>query len=179
MDNNIDYFRDLIGLIGVAAAIWGGILAFQTFTKNNKQKRFEFFYDIYYNNYLTVEPTSRLFELFLLEENIKTKKDHELSDNDRMIINELREYPIVKKYFMLGMFEQVAIALNSGLISETVAHHMFGYFAIYSFECKNFWHNMPDGEKEKNDPYWGVYFSFVKKMKEIQNQPANPNEIKF
>src|SRR5688572_11619154 len=39
----------------------------------------------------------------------------------------------------LGLFEEVTLLMNSGLIRKPVAHYMFGYYAIRCWESVNFW----------------------------------------
>lgn len=51
----------------------------------------------------------------------------------------------------LGLFEEVALALNSGLISSPVAHYMFGYCAILCAESEAFWNNVG-----RLSPYWSA-----------------------
>jgi hypothetical protein len=46
----------------------------------------------------------------------------------------LADYPFKEKRDFLGLFEEVALALNSGLIRPYVAHYMFGYYAILCWE---------------------------------------------
>ena len=65
------------------------------------------------------------------------------------------------KMEFLGLYEEVALMLNSGLISPTVAHYMFGYFAIKCSENEHF-------KKIINhkSPYWALFNDFVVRMKQ-------------
>jgi len=169
----------LAAFIGVLAAIIGGYLAFKTYWSNEKQKRFdekqkrfEFFYKIK-NQMLTDERIISIDDLLLKEDNIKAG-----DAGYESLKLKFDQIPMVDKYYLLVLYEQAGVALNSGLINEAVAHHMFGYRAILSFNSKLFWNNMP-GEKE-DDQYWGVYKAFVQRMKGIQTvNNQNPNDIKF
>jgi hypothetical protein len=165
----------LAALLGVIAAIIGGVIAYLTYRSNENQRRFEFFSGIY-NKYLDDERTNGLRDLFIKEANITDKKESEWTDEDRNTLRALEDYPEVHKYYWLATIEQVAIALNSDRITKSVAHHMFGYFSIRSFESKYFWKNMP-GEKE-DDQYWKVYKDFVAKMKKMETENLKANQIR-
>src|SRR5438034_11750247 len=102
------------------ALIVGCIIGTLTYRKNQFQKRFEFFYGIK-NRMLDDERIKTIDNLLIKESN------NNLSEGE---IEQLKNIPAVDKYFLLVMYEQVAVALNSGLIKERVAHHMFGYRAI-------------------------------------------------
>ncbi len=45
-----------------------------------------------------------------------------------------------RKVKFLGLYEEIALAMNSGLIQRRVAHYMFSYYAIRCWESVNFWH---------------------------------------
>jgi tRNA A37 N6-isopentenylltransferase MiaA len=72
----------------------------------------------------------------------------------------LRNVEFGTKRDFVGLFEEVAIMLNSGLIREYVALHMFGYYAIDCWDSKKFWEGM-----EQHSPYCLVFKDFVQRMK--------------
>lgn len=78
----------------------------------------------------------------------------------------MKEIPFSDKRDFLGLFEEVAIMMNSGLIKKEIAHYMFGYYAIRCWEGKNFWHSV-----NKTSLYWQVFIDFVTEMKDIENKP--------
>lgn len=75
----------------------------------------------------------------------------------------LRGTPFKDKRTFLGLFEEVAIMMNSGLIRKQVAHYMFGYYAIRCWESANFWHGV-----NRDSFYWSVFRDFAAQMKELE-----------
>jgi hypothetical protein len=85
----------------------------------------------------------------------------------------LSEIPFDEKREFLGLFEEVAIAMNSGLIKSKVAHYMFGFYAIKCWESSNFWegnevNNEVNNEIDKESIYWVVFKDFAQCMKSIE-----------
>ncbi len=76
---------------------------------------------------------------------------------------ELMKIPFKDKRDYLGLFEEVAIAMNSGLIRKHVAHYMFGYYAIRCWESTNFWSDV-----NRNSFYWTLFKDFAEQMKKIE-----------
>lgn len=72
------------------------------------------------------------------------------------------------RYYYLGYYEQIAIAVNSGLIGQDVAHYMFGYFALSCWKSKNFWVGI-----KKDSYYWSVFKKFVETMQQLENRNLN------
>ena len=83
-----------------------------------------------------------------------------LDDNEDLLDDRKKIPPGNKRYF-LAFFEQIALMMNSGLISIEVANYMFGYYAIKCWHTKTFWKNM---KQEKNDCHWSLFKDFVKQM---------------
>jgi hypothetical protein len=73
---------------------------------------------------------------------------------------ELRGVRFSTKRDYLGLFEEVALAMNSQLINPSVAHYMFGYYAILCWESDDFWEGV-----NKLTPYWSLLADFVERMK--------------
>lgn len=80
---------------------------------------------------------------------------------------ELAAMPFQVKRDYLGLFEEVALAVNSGLVKRQVAHYMFGYYAILCWESQAFWSNV-----NKFSEYWKLYEDFYWQMKEQQRSFA-------
>ena len=76
----------------------------------------------------------------------------------------LSEIPFKDKRSLLGLFEEVALMMNSGLIRKDVAHYMFGYYAIRCWESRNFWSDV-----NRDSIYWSLFKDFVKKMRAIES----------
>jgi len=72
---------------------------------------------------------------------------------------DLREISFQVKRDYLGLFEEIAIAMNSGLIKPQVAHYMFGYYALLCRESDDFW----SGVNRLSD-YWSLFNDFCDQM---------------
>lgn len=68
-----------------------------------------------------------------------------------------------EKFDFLGLFEEVALMLNSGLVRESVAHYIFGYYAILCWESEAFWANL-----SRESIYWQVFAHFAARMKAVE-----------
>jgi hypothetical protein len=85
----------------------------------------------------------------------------------------LKDIPILDRYFFLGFYEQIAIAVNSGLINKDVAHYMFSYFALRCWESKNFWYGI-----NKKSYYWNEFRKYVDMMKRLENRNVNKTKLR-
>lgn len=76
-----------------------------------------------------------------------------------------------------ALIEEVALMLNSKLISERVAHSMFGFYAIKASETDAFWEGF---ERNKYEIYWKPFTDFAMRMKafEIANPVFKRREYK-
>jgi hypothetical protein len=77
---------------------------------------------------------------------------------------ELTDIPFKEKRDYLGLFEEVAMMMNSNLIRKEVAHYMFGYYAIRCWESKHFWKDV-----NRESIYWKLFRNFVIEMKDFEN----------
>jgi hypothetical protein len=75
----------------------------------------------------------------------------------------LREVPFQEKRDYLGLLEEVALQMNSGLIRKEVAHYMFGYYAIRCWKSKYFWKGV-----NKESHYWSLFRYFVSEMQKVE-----------
>lgn len=75
---------------------------------------------------------------------------------------ELQETPFRVKREYLGLFEEVALAVNSGLVGLNVAHYMFGYYAILCQRSEAFWSGV-----NRLSPYWALFNDFCEQMKNL------------
>lgn len=88
---------------------------------------------------------------------------------------ELRRVPFVEKRDYLGLFEEVAIVVNSGLIKPEVAQYMFGYYAVGCWQSEAFWEGV-----NRESPYWSVFADFAQKMARIEDtSQIKPSAIRF
>ena len=157
------FFTDNKDALTIIVAAITGLLGLGTFIKaileyrlQGRQKRAELF-DTLKNRLRTDQRLSNVTAL--------------LEDDSE----ELRNIPQMDKYYFLGFFEQIAIAVNSGLIKKNVAHYFFGYFARCCWDSKNFWLLNDNGVILKNEYYWATFRKFVEDMKKIEKRRTEPN----
>ena len=81
---------------------------------------------------------------------------------------ELQNIPLEDRFALLGLFEVIAIMMNSGMIKKSIVHYMFGYYAIRCRNSKSFGHNV-----NFDSGYWKVFERFVCQMKEIGDSPSS------
>jgi len=74
----------------------------------------------------------------------------------------LRKYSVEDRAHLLGVFEELALMLNSGLVTKHVAHYMFGYYATLCWQSTNFWRGL---DRESN--YWALFRDFAAQMKSV------------
>ena len=81
---------------------------------------------------------------------------------------ELQDTPFRVKREYLGLFEEVALAVNSGLVDVRVAHYMFGYYAILCQDSDAFWSGV-----NRLSPYWALFNDFCEQMRELRAEFAS------
>jgi hypothetical protein len=137
-------WKDIATIAGVAIALGTLINGLAEYTHQGAQKRAEHF--------LTMR--KRLKESEVFEELCSLLE----TDDPRLSGLSFKD-----KRSLLGLFEEVALMMNSGLIREDVAHYMFGYYAIRCWESQNFWSDV-----NRDSIYWALFKDFVEKMKAIE-----------
>jgi hypothetical protein len=150
------------------AQIAGGAIALATlvkivleYSRQNALKRAEYFF---------------ILDKKIVENPIYLKICGLLDTDDRA----LADVPYEEKLTFLGLFEQVALSMNSGLISVKVAHYMFSYYAIRCLDSRHFWEKL-----QEDKDYWKLFHSFATRMKqrEIDLQAHGglkyPSSLKF
>lgn len=141
---NITTIKDTAYIVGVGIAVFALIKSCLEYKKQGAQKRSEHF--------LTMRKR--------LKDNENFKNICNLLETDD---SKLLQIPFKEKRDFLGLFEEVAIAMNSGLIKPSVAHYMFGYYAIRCWESTNFWKDV-----NRASFYWIVFKDFAKKMRNME-----------
>jgi hypothetical protein len=63
----------------------------------------------------------------------------------------------------VGLLEEVALQMNSGLIRPELAHYMFGYYTVKCMESKDFWANLT-----LEEIYWNLFHDFAREMKRME-----------
>ncbi len=113
---NVQYFLIHIGSIA------GLILAFKAlheYQRNNKYKRVEYYL--------------KLRERF---ENVFFRHIESIESNDTNAINSLSNDDKLK---IIGFCEDLALAVNTGLMSLEIASYMFGFYVLKCWKCDAFW----------------------------------------
>lgn len=146
----------LAGAVVAAVALLTLIKALVEYRHQGRQKRAEHFFDLRRR----------------LKENAEFARVAELIDDayagdDGAIEAQrrLREVPFQVKRDYLGLFEEIAIAMNSGLIKPQVAHYMFGYYALLCWQSEDFWVNV-----NRLSDYWSLFDDFCQQMKIEQDK---------
>ena len=149
--------------VTVAVAVVGAIVALATlikalmeYTQQGRQKRAEHFFELRRKLKDSDEfvRVAQLIDETYAEESLSSQACQELSE---------LSFTIKRDY--LGLFEEVAIAMNSGLIRPQVAHYMFGYYAILCWESDEFWRDV-----NRLSPYWSLFEDFYGQMKSEQER---------
>jgi hypothetical protein len=94
---------------------------------------------------------------------------------------ELKSVPYIEKHNFLGLYEEIAISVNSRLMSENIAYYMFWYYAIRCNESDNFW--LGDRIIDKDAVYWSLFKKFAERMslleKDLVKSKIDPSTLKF
>ena len=106
----------------------------------------------------------RAEHFFILRERLKKEPEF------RRIVNllrgdeaELADIDFATKAEFVGLLEEVALMMNSGLVSKHVAHYMFGYYTLICDDSANFWKGM-----EKEGDYWALFRQFASRMRRLE-----------
>lgn len=98
----------------------------------------------------------------------RLKKNEEFQNICRLLDTddvELQQVDFAIRRDFLGLFEEVALAVNSGLIREDVAHYMFGYYAIRCWASANFWAGL-----QRASIYSRVFKDFTARMRAAEDR---------
>jgi hypothetical protein len=87
-----------------------------------------------------------------------------LIDRGAPAADELANTSFEEKRDYLGLFEEVALVLNSRLITPEVAHYMFGYYALRCWESDGFWTGV-----NRESHYWSLFADFVGRMRNVED----------
>lgn len=87
----------------------------------------------------------------------------------------LEQVPVQDRRNFVGFLEEVALMVNSRLISRSVAHYMFGYYVLLTDQSKHFWQDL-----DRPSVYWSVFRNLAEKMHaEAKQTPTSPDALKF
>ena len=114
-----------------------------------------------------VERFSKLKEQFLKDAVLA--KITELLETDDP---QLREVPAREKWQFLFFFEEIALLLRAGLITDELACYNFGYYALRCNRSQFFWTTA----FPKDEAYWPFFLSFVRRMEPVEALKKNNRE---
>jgi hypothetical protein len=87
----------------------------------------------------------------------------------------LRDIPIQDRRNFGGFLEEVALMVNSKLISPRVAHYMFGDYVSLAAKSENFWYGL-----DRDGVYWTVFRQFARSLDDQRAmEPAEPDALRF
>ena len=135
---------DIAAIIGAALALVTLVMGLAEYRRQGAQGRVERF----------IEIRKRL------KEDEVFKKIADLVERDSP---ELKVVSFRDKRDYLGLLEEVALHLNSGLIRKEVAYYMFGYYAIRCWKSRYFWSGV-----NRDSPYWALFKDFVSEMENVE-----------
>lgn len=150
----MDTIQAIVAIVGAFIALLTFVQAVFEYSRQGAVKRVEHF----------LEMRKRL------KDNPTFKEIADLTERDDI---KLIEIPFKEKRDYLGLFEEIAIAMNSGLIRKEVAHYMFGYYVIRCWKSKYFWQDV-----NRESIYWVVFKDFAEQMIKIE-QKFNYSRNKF
>ncbi len=137
--------------IGIVASIFTALLAVLEYKKQGKQKRVELL-EHYRMKFQTDEYCKAINPL--IEED---------SEN-------LKNVDQMHKYYYLGLFEELAVLINSRIIRVDTVYYFFGYYALNTWKSENFW-----GTVNRNSIYWKEFSNFVKLMEQTESEVLKRN----
>nr|WP_290224336.1 hypothetical protein [Trichocoleus desertorum] len=151
----LDDARNLAIIAGTFIAACTLVKAVREYARDNAQKR--------------AEQYSELRKQF--KENERFQELLEKLDKDDPSLEGL---PYAEKTDFLGFYEDIALAVNSGLLKKEVVHYMFGYYAIRCWKSQNFWSNL-----ERNSHYWALFKHFALEMIAVEEKfKVEPPQVK-
>ena len=143
----------IFGILGSLVTFFKGMIEY---TKQGSEKR-----------------ANRFFKLeheFFSHESFKTIVNMLDTDNP-----ELAAISYEEKVTFLGFLEQIALLVNSTLLTIYVANYVYGYYVNKCAESKYFWTD----DLDKDSPYWKLFFNFAEQVKGINPEQINPNKLRF
>ncbi|HEV7616138.1 MAG TPA: hypothetical protein VGO36_07895 [Solirubrobacterales bacterium] len=138
----------VIAAVAALAAIGGLFRAVLEFQAQGRQRRAEYFLAV----------TERFFsnEQFLAICTLLDERDE----------GAIAQLPWSLRREFIGFVEEVALLVNSGLISREIAYYMLGYYPLRAVESPAFMHGV-----NWDSQYWAVFFDFISSMRRLEEFP--------
>jgi hypothetical protein len=137
----------ITAIVGVFALLVTVIRALYEYSKQNRLARFDKY-----------EQLSKGWS-----EDKEIQEIISLLDDDPQ--GELLKMPRSRKEAFVGVYEEIALMLESGILKKQIAYYMFGYHTIRCYENKDFWTK----EMDRESPYWTLFRRFAQQMKKIDD----------
>jgi len=161
--------RDILTLAvaaaGAAIALASLVQATLEYVKRGKMERLQVFFDL--RRRLKEPRLNRIAEL------IDETQSHS-ADEAVKAERSLAEVPLRDKRDYLGLFEEVGIALEKGLLEPDIAQYMFGYYALHCAGCDAFWIGVG-----RWNPYWSRFYEFCQEMEVERKQFEQVSQVTF
>jgi hypothetical protein len=158
-----------IGTTIVAAL--AAFFAIQQYAMQNQQKRAEMFFK--WNEWFD---SKEGFGVDSTRGSLPSLLDLLANDDPR-----LKEVPWETREKILAFYEELALAVNSGLLTEDTANYMFGYYAVKI--RKNHQYFWTDELGDPKAGYWKLWNHFVDRMevkqKALECAYFRPNKLTF
>jgi hypothetical protein len=90
-----------------------------------------------------------------------------LIEDDSIKLLDIRQ---MDKYYYLGLFEELAVLINSKVMRVDTVYYFFGYYAMKTWNSKSFW-----GSINRDSIYWIEFSNFVQLMEKSQQNVLNKN----
>jgi hypothetical protein len=153
----VDIGTTIVGALAATFALW-------QYRKQNRQKRAEMFFQ--WNKWFDSQ------EGFGLVPNSDAPSMLQLLEDDDQRLAEVRWE---KKEKLLAFCEEIALAVNSGLLVKETAWYMFGYYVLKIQKSKHFWKGFDD----PNTSYWKLFHYFAQEMEKIEKANVCLKKLKF
>ncbi len=106
---------------------------------------------------------------------LETPQYREILDQLREDSPELANHSIQERRNFVGFLEEVALMTNSKLITEDVAHYMFGYYVCLTHQSTHFWAGM-----DRDSEYWSLFRNFAERLgKRKSHTDEHTKELAF
>lgn len=154
----ITYIKDISIIVGGLVALMTFVNGILEYSRQGRQKRVD--------------------QFMILRRRLKENEQFKficllLDTDDAQLLNVSSQ----DKRDLLGLFEEVALMMNSRLISKDIAHYMFGSYAIQCERSKYFWNNV-----DHDNLYWSLFRDFVDQMiayEETFNYSQHKKRLRF
>jgi len=160
IQNILNYIKENKDALAIIITTFFGLITLGTFIKaliefrlQGRQKRAEL-----YNKF------DKVFD----EESIKRIVDLVETNIDNNNESAIKALPLIDRYYFLGFFEQISLAVNSKLLSKKVVYYMFGKFALNCWNTESYWDGI-----DKYSHEWYIFRCFVLEMEKEEKRMQN------